>query len=346
MKQPTRNLTGAGPDNRPLFNGVSARFGDDVVDPNYTGIFLASNTDVGYSWNFAASLSRNFTNGFAGTVSYSYGDAYTAFDGTSSQNSSQWRGYYSPIGRNADPENLGAQRSNFAFGHRVFGQVSYGKEYRIAGDFGGRSRLSLNFNAQTAGGFTYNINASNFRFVDDGGFSSNELFFVPESIDQIPLVDLNYDGTTYSPQQQWELLDAYISDRKGLQDYRGDYVERNTGTVPLNFTMDLRFLQDFYIEMANGKRNTIQVSVDIFNFTNMLNPDWGRIKFAGSFGGYNIVRLRNNTGFPGSNTTPEYTINPDLIDGLEPWDGNIDDSGLRSSRWQMQVGVRYIFGGN
>lgn len=347
LKPSTRNMTGAGPDNRPLFNGVSAGFGDDVVDPTYSGIFLASNTNVGYSWNVAASLSKNFSNGFAGMLSYSYGDAYTAFDGTSSQNNSQWRGYYNQNGRNADPADLGAQRSDFAFGHRIFGQVSYGLDYNIAGGFGGRSRLSLNFNAQTAGFFTYVYDAANFRFVDDGGFSDNELFFVPASADQIPLVELEYNGQTYSPQEQWEILDAYISDNPGLDNYRGDYVERNSGSIPMDFVMDLRFLQDFYVEMANGQRNTIQLSVDIFNFTNMLNPEWGRRKFAGRFGNYGIVELENNLGFPpGTTTSPEYTLNPDLIDGDDPWTDNIDDSGLRSSRWQMQVGLRYIFGGN
>lgn len=346
VKPSNRNLTGAGPDDRPLFNGVSPQFGDDVVDPRYTGIFLASNTDVGYSYNIAATLSKRFNSGFSTYLSYSYGDSYTAFDGTSSQNNSQWRGYYNQNGRNADPSVLGAQRSDFAFGHRVFGQLSYDLDYDIAGNFGGRSKLSVNFNAQNAGFITYNINAANFRFVDDGGFSNNELFFVPESIDQIPLVDFEYNGTTYSAQQQWELLDAYIEDNPGLADYRGDYVERNTGRVPMNFNMDLRFLQDFYIEMANGQRNTIQLSIDVFNFTNLLNPEWGKVRFAGSFGGYSVVTLENNLGFPGDNTTPEYTINPDLIEGDDPWDGNFDLSGLRSSRWQMQVGVRYIFGGN
>jgi hypothetical protein len=344
LKPSTRNLTGAGPDDRPLFNGVSAGFGDDVVDPRYTGIYLASNTDEGYGYNFAFTLTKPFTNGFSGSASYSYGDSYSLFDGTSSQNSSQWRGFYNQNGRN---NLIDAQRSTFAAGHRVFGQFAYEIDYPIAGGFGGKSKLSLNLNGQTGGYFTYAIDASNFRFVDDGGFSDNELFFVPNSFDQIPLVELEYDGQTYSPEQQWELLDQFISNNDGLNDFRGDYVERNTAQLPFQFTLDLRFLQDFYIEMANGQRNTIQLSVDIFNFTNMLNPEWGIIRFAPSFGSYEIVQLENNLGFPpGTRTTPEYTINPDLIEGRDPWDGNIDDFGLRSSRWQMQVGVRYIFGGN
>jgi hypothetical protein len=341
LKPSNRSLTGAGPDNRPLFSGVSAGFGDDVVDPTYTGIYLASNTDEGYSYNFVASLAKPFDRGFSGMLSYSYGDAFSAFDGTSSQNSSQWRGYYNPQGRNTI---IDAQRSIFAPGHRVIGQFAYELDYPIVGGFGGKSKLSVNLNGQTGGYFSYVINSANFRFVDDGGFNNNELFFVPESIDQIPLVDLEVDGVTYTAQQQWELLDAYISDNDGLNDFRGDYVERNTGVMPFEFTMDLRFLQDFYVELPSGKRNTLQLSVDIFNFTNMLNPEWGIVRFTPGFDAYSVVQLNNNLGFPpGTTTTPEYTINPDLIQGEDPWEGNLDDSGLRSSRWQMQVGLRYIF---
>jgi len=337
LKPAQRLLEGNGPDNRPLFNGVSPGFGDDVVDDRYTGIFLASNTDKGYSFNAAVSLKKPFSNGFAAQVSYAYSDSYTLFDLTSSQNNSQWRGFHNVRGKNFERE---AQRSDFAIGHRVFGQVSYAVDYL---DFG-TSKLSLNFNGQTGGFFSYVVDASNFRFVDDGAFSDNELIFVPESPDQINLVEKEVNGVTYSPAAQWTILDNYIENHDDLADRRGQYATRNSGREPFEFTMDLRFLQDFYLEMANGKRNILQFSVDIFNFTNLLNREWGIRRRAGSFGNYGILELENSIGFPpGDNNTAEYTINQDLIENQEPWDGNIDDSGLRSSRWQMQIGVRYIF---
>jgi len=319
-----------------VINRVQDQFGYDVIDPNYTYILLASNTSEGYAFNVAASLTKPFENGFTGTLSYTYGDAYTVLDGTSSQNNSQWQGYHNVNGRNAviDP-----QRSSFAAGHRVFGQFSYGVEYLEAM----RSTLSLNLNAQTGGYYSYVIGAQNFLFIDDGGFGNNELIYVPANFEEALLVEAEIDGVTYTPEQQWELLDAFIEDDPHLSERRGQYVERNGGTIPWRFTLDLRFLQDFYIELANGKRNTLQLSIDIFNFTNLLNDEWGRVRFAGSFGNYPLVNLENVT--LGNTTTPQYSINEDLIDGADPWD-NIDDSGFRSSRWQMQIGLRYIFGGN
>jgi len=74
-----------GPDTRPRYNLF------DRIDSTYgSGIYLASNTGEGYSWNASFTLTKPFENGFQGSVSYSYGDSKNIFDATSSQNSSQW----------------------------------------------------------------------------------------------------------------------------------------------------------------------------------------------------------------------------------------------------------------
>ncbi|MEJ2006070.1 MAG: hypothetical protein P8X57_14160, partial [Cyclobacteriaceae bacterium] len=328
LKPSEFNLT-AGPDDRPVFNQF------DEIDAKYTGIFLASNTDKGgYSYNLIASLTKPFDNGFSASLSYSYGDSYTLFDGTSSQNNSQWRGYFNEDGRNADGDPM---RSTFAAGHRVLATLSYRKEYlnHLASEF------SIIFNGQSGQPFTYVVGAFNDNFVNDGGFDFNELMFVPESAGQINLVETTVDGQVYSPSEQWAILDSYISDRNGLADFRGDYVDRNTDRTPFEAIVDLRFLQDVFINMGNGKRNTLQFSVDIFNFTNMLNKDWGRRRNFG-FGTYDLISLENQ--IDADNTTPEYSVNDEVLRGEDPWEDDINDFGFRSARWQMQLGIRYIFG--
>lgn len=327
LRPSTDNLTG-GPDTRPLFDQF------DEIDSKYTGIYLASNTDEGYSYNFVASLTKPFENGFSATVSYSYGDSYSLFDGTSSQNNSQWRGYFNPQGRNdeGDPE-----RSNFSAGHRLLAQLSYAREY--AGFMS--SEIGLVFNGQSGRPFTYVVGAFNDDFVNDGGFDFNEVAYIPASASELNLMDIMDDGeVVYTAAEQYAALDNFISDNKGLDDFRGEYVERNTARTPFESIVDLRFLQNFFIDMGNGKRNTLQVSFDIFNFTNLLNEDWGRRYFQ-RFGTYSLYNLQ---GYEADGTTPIYTVNTDLLEGSDPWEGNVIDSGFRSSRWQMQIGLRYIFG--
>lgn len=201
----------------------------------------------------------------------------------------------------------------------------------------------MNFNIQTGGYFSYVVGESNFRFVDDGGFSNNELIYVPETIDEAYLIPTEVDGEILSAADQWAILNRFIVNDPHLSQRRGAYALRNGGRIPMRFSTDIRFLQDFYIDFANGKRNTLQFSVDIFNFTNLLSRKWGRRRFAGSFGNYPLVFLENDVS-QGNDTTPKYSVNRDILRGEQPWDDSIDDTGFRSSRWQMQVGVRYIFG--
>ncbi|MEQ8423505.1 MAG: hypothetical protein RIA63_02270, partial [Cyclobacteriaceae bacterium] len=326
LRPSTSNLTGS-PDNRPVFN-----FGSRI-DPSYTGVYLASNTNKGYAYNLVASVSKPFKNGITTNLAYSFGDSFSVYDGTSSQNNSQFAGYFNVNGRNNEGD---ADRSQFSQGGRIMAQFSYRKEYLNSM----ASQLSLIFNGQAGQPFTYVVGASNAAFVNDGGFNNNELVYVPASQSEINLVDVTISGTTYTAAQQWQVLDAYIKDERSLDNRRGEYAQRNGGRTPFEAILDLRFLQDFYVSTPGGKRNTIQFSLDIFNFTNMINQDWGRRRSLT----FNTFSLVNLSGFETDGTTPRYTVARNLLEGKEPWDNSVLDTGFRSARWQMQLGVRYIFG--
>ena len=318
LKPSTANLTGT-PDNRPIFDRR------DEIDPTYGRILLADNTSKGFAYNLTFQVTKPFDNGLSASIAYTYGDSESIFDGTSSQNSSQWRGLHNVNGRNFERR---AARSDFSVGSRIVGQVSYRKEY---GGFAA-SQISLFYNGQSGQPFSFIYN-------DNGNLTSEDsrersLLYVPANSGEIVLVD---DGSRTAA-QQWSELDAYIQGDDYLSERRGQYAERNASRVPFESILDLRFLQDFYIETGGGNRNTLQFSLDIFNFSNMINSDWGRRYFNGSFGN---VELLNFEGFAADGTTPTFTYDgeAELEDFL-----TIDDSGIRSSRWQMQVGLRYIFG--
>ena len=101
--------------------------------------------------------------------------------------------------------------------------------------------------------------------------------------------------------------------------------------TPFENIIDLKFIQDIYVVTANERKHTLQFTLDIYNFTNLLNKDWGRRYFA-PFGNWELLNYEG-----GAPTAPEFTF-PETDD---TW--FIDDSGLTSSRWQMQVGLRYLF---
>ena len=319
------NLTGT-PDTRPIFDQ------DAFIDPTYSrGIYLATNTNKGYSYNIAASISKSFANGIQGNVGYTWGDSYSLFDGTSSQNSSQWRGYYNPAGRN---EELDApQRSTFAAGHRVFGQVSV--SYKT-GDWG-KQTFSFFYNGQSGNPYTYVVGAGNDDFVNDGGFSFNEVIYVPGSSSDINLVE-NRDGV--SAADQWTALNAFIENDPYLSENRGGYAERNGNFALFEHQLDARILQDFEIK-AGKKNHAFQLSFDVFNVLNLINRNWGKIYNTG-FGTYAPIFLDNVD----SDGVPTYTVARDIIENPEfiPFEDNLVVSGrTRSSRWTGQVGLRYLF---
>jgi hypothetical protein len=97
----------------------------------------------------------------------------------------------------------------------------------------------------------------------------------------------------------------------------------------------VRFLQDFYLNVGKS-RHTLQVSLDIFNFLNLLNSEWGVHRFV-NYNNYELIRIE---GLEEDGTTPQFTYRG----GAEREDiWNISDP---SSRWRMQIGIRYIFGTN
>ncbi len=316
-----RRLTGS-PDNRVYY--PSSPF----LDTPYNGIYLGTNTDKGYSWNGSVVFQKPYTNGFQGTVGYSYGDSYSLFDGTSSQNSSQWRGYYNPEGRNNEGP---VQRSTFAAGSRIFGNVAY----TLTGDNTNQT-FSIFMNGQSAGAYTYVVGSNNRSFVNDGGFDFNEVAYIPASADDLNLVESN----GMSPAEQYEILDQFINNDNYLSNNRGQFAERNSNWAPFKTIFDARFLQEFKVNTGSNT-NILQFSVDVFNLNNLLNKEWGHINSLG-FGTYNLVFLDDID----ADGVPTYTVNRDILNGVQPdevYNDILDDSGLRSSRWTMQLGVRYIF---
>ena len=82
------------------------------------------------------------------------------------------------------------------------------------------------------------------------------------------------------------------------------------------------------------KKHLLQLSFDVFNLGNLINNKWGRRYFVsnGSFEAIDFV------GFEGESNKPLFSF----TDRGEPWD--ISDSGVQSSRWSAQLGIRYTFG--
>jgi len=316
LKEPVGTLNGA--DNRPYYN----RF--DRIDSQYTGIYLGTNTNEGWSYTTSFVLTKPYDNGFAGQVAYSYGQGKSVFEGTSSQNSSQWRNSVTVNGKNRTE----VGNSAFALGHRITANASYKMEWteNIA------TTVSLFYNGEQGNTLSYVYQEGRDLLNDDS--NDNALIYVPRNQSEINLVPYTDGlGNVISANQQWNALNAYISNNDYLDDRRGSYAERNADRGPWNHVVDLKLIQDFSVDFG-GKKHTLQATADIFNFFNFLNKDWGQQEFVpNSFG--EIAPLTTVSDGP----NPAFNYDIDFAEGQEQF----DDSGIRSSRWQAQIGLRYIF---
>ena len=313
----TTNLTG-GPDDRALYNRSAA------LDKSYSYIILVDNTNKGYSYNLSAQVQRAVKEGVSGSLAYTFGESKSINDGTSSQNSSNWRYMENVNGR----DRLDVSYSDFDMGHRISGFVGYAKSYAKNHKTG----VSFFYNGQSGRRFSYII-ANGSRMTNQSS-DNNDLIYIPASSSDINLVDYTANGVTVTAAEQWAALDGFIQNDKGLNDNRGDYASRNGSRLPFTSIIDFRVYQDFYIT-SNGKKHDLQVTFDVFNLTNMINSEWGRRYFISN----DQYALYEFKGFQTGTTTPEYYFKQKA--DTKPY--TVDDSGINSSRWQAQIGVRYSF---
>lgn len=316
------NINIAGPQFSTTGAGSRPNYGFVKVDNTYSDIYLASNTGEGSSYNVSGTLSRNFISDrfdIRTSATYSYGDSDGILDGTSSQNSSQWRNLETVNGSNA-PD---LSRSDFSPGHRILANSTF--EFKWTENI--KTRIGIFYEGAEGSPFSYVYNGSGL-LADTGSFSA--LIYVPENQAEAQLIDTD----DLSAAEQWSLLDSYIEGNEYLRDRRGKFAERNATRSDWTHIIDLKFAQEFGITFGKTVHR-FEFTADIFNFTNLLNKEWG----VRTFTNFNQVQLLDFEGFASDNTTPQFTFDPRSGDT----DNIIDDSGLQSSRWQMQIGLRYSF---
>ncbi len=324
---------GTGSDTRPIFfpatplnTGTTNSTANTRLNSPVTDAILMANTNSGYSYFVTAQVKKRFGFGLDAMVAYNYTDARSVNDGGSIAQSI-WR----DRAVSGDPNANALSYSSFLQSHRIISSVNYRKEY--AGHFA--TSVGLVYELAPGGRLTY-LYAGDMNGDNAGG--NNDLIYVPRDQSEILLRNItNPDQTIYTAAQQWADLDSYISQDDYLKSRRGQYAERNGAARPWFGQLDFRLLQDFFIDVK-GKRNTLQLSVDIINFANLLNSSWG------------VFQTPNRTNlmtFAGYNTTgqPEFTY-PYLNNTTkEPLTKTYrDDVQGPTGRWQMQIGVRYIFG--
>jgi hypothetical protein len=303
------------------FSGVDdrPRWTSNRIHANVANATVLKNQNKGYSWNFAASLEKPFSQDWFAKVAYSYGEAKNTVDPGSIA-----AGSYFGNAIFGDPNNPALGFSNTSPGHRVLAALSYRKEYF---NFGGTT-VSLFWEGFSLGNASYTFSGD---LNGDGG-TSNDLIYIPRDASEMNFEQFVASGKTFTVADQQAAWEAYIKQDKYLSANRGKYAERNGVRLPMVFRADLSITQEVFTNIANT-RNSLQFRIDFVNFTNFLDKDWGvgqrmvtttpLIARGADTQGRALYRLRN--------------IGTNLISKT------FEPTNLRSDVFQIQFGFRYNF---
>lgn len=284
---------------------------------NLNNAILISNTNRGYSFNAGFTLNKTWDN-FFGQISYNFNSAADINSGLSSTALSNWE-YVQVVG---NPNNPPLATSAHELKHRFMGVASYNISY--AKYF--KSTISFIYVGSSGQPFTYLVDGD---LNSDGRFG-NDLMYVPADASQIKFIDrLSGSGAVIATAaEQQAAFFNFINNDKYLSSRKGNYTERNGSVTPWQHVIDMRFAQDFYTTI-NGKKHDLQLTIDIFNFTNLLNKKWGRQYYV-SNQAYTLLTAVNRTSGPNAGKGYNYTPRT-------PWSESF------GSRFQGQIGIRYTF---
>ncbi|KAA1244732.1 carboxypeptidase regulatory-like domain-containing protein [Aquimarina sp. RZ0] len=307
---PTGILNG-GADDRPVYlasDRAVNEFGD------ITNAYVFTNTSVGHSFNWSFKLQKNFKNGLFASVAYNYLDAEDAssLDAEISSDAFNRNPAFGNVNKAVSTS------SRYGDKHRIVGQLnksfSYGKRKQW------RTSVGTFYEYARGGRFNYTYAGD----INSDGSNLNDLIYIPTADE---LDTYNFSGTTVEQADQRAAFEAYIQQDEYLSDRRGEYAEKYAILSPWRGRWDMKLLQDYDL-LIGDKTNTIQLSIDILNLGNLLNSDWGVIEIPVNDQPIGVSVDDDNT--------PTYTFDTSQTKTF----GN--DFSL-DSRWQAQVGLRYIF---
>ena len=296
-------------DTRPYFSG-------EKVNPNFTSVFIVTNTTQGYRYNLSANVQKS-ANNWNASVNYTFGESKDLANGVRVSPQANWE-----WNQTLDPNNPRLSYSNFDTRHRIVGTADW--TFKLKENM--PTTVALVYIAASGVPFSYIYSGD----VNRDGSPTNDLLYVPKNFEESGLVDVkNAAGeVTLSAATQWTNLSSYIEKDDYLRSKKGGYVERNGAHAPWNQQLDMRILQQFVFK--NGQR--LQLSFDLINISNWISKTWGRQYFVPNTtnAGYSLL-----TFIKVENNKPQYrfdnpTAAPYQFDPI-------------SSRAQGQLGLKYIF---
>ncbi len=316
---------------------VGGSANSSVENPSIGNAIYLTNVNKGYSYNATLQVQKTFRNLYV-NVAYTYSRSKDVMVGGSTA-ATMWGS--KPISGNPNDAQLGF--ANGYLPHRIVASAYYKFDYSKYFS----TSVGLLFEAAPSGVGSYVYNGD----LNNDGQTSNDLMYIPKADDYSSGRYLVESSDSRTPDVVWNQINSYIEQDKYLRKHRGSYAERNAVIYPWFKRLDANVTQD--IMLKTGKdRHTLRLSVDIVNVGNLLNKNWGTYRIPSALSGFSNL----SSGLPNAyslslvkfdkinaNGQPIYSF-PYQVPATEtPYTKTWKDDTSLASRFQLQVGIRYLF---
>jgi outer membrane receptor protein involved in Fe transport len=308
---------------------------------NRTQVLDVTNASGDYTYSITGQLQKSFTDNFEGMAAYTFMRARDVVSTTSSTQGSNYRYQRSVSGFLDD---LTVTKSKYDQPHRIVatGTYRFPSLTDVSVIYTGNSGSPYDYVYGSSGGTTGDLNAD--------GQTQNDLIYVPNDARNTSEIIFVANPATATAAQlataaaQAQAFENFINNTPCLAEARGTILTRNACRNPWVNQFDVSFAQTL-----SGKRfQNLQVRLDVINFGNLLNRNWGQQAFSdqGSTCGAicSATIALSHTGFvlPAGTPTGGNSPNAQGIFTFDPTYRAFNSENI-SSNYTMQLSLRYSF---
>lgn len=304
-------------------SGVSS---PQVKSTRFSEVIDVTNQNEDWAYNLTAGLTGR-ARAFEGRAYYTYARARDVLSATSSRAISNYRFGRVLTGPHTSRD-VGI--SSFDQPHKITASGVFNFPWeRFA------TSLSLIYTGRSGDPFTYVYGGSSGRGdLNADGQQGNDPIYVPTdatNASEIQFRDITSGSTVrFTAAQQAAAFEQLIQDSDCLSSQRGQLLERNTCRNGWQQFLDLSLRQ----AIPTVRRQNLSLQVDVYNFLNLLNEDWGQVRTASSQSTLNLLTHVAQTGTDVRTSQGIFQFNPEFQE--------FNTQSL-SSNYQVQLSVRYEF---
>ncbi|MDB4912683.1 MAG: putative oar protein [Gemmatimonadetes bacterium] len=343
-----RNLALAGPQGvdvhgRVLYGTLTATGGTAAVKGSRQAVLDLTNSSGDYTYSVTGQLQKSFSDNFEGSLAYTHQVSKDVVSVTSSTAGSNYR-YQRDVSGNLDDMSLG--RSKYDQPHRII----------ATGTYRFKSFTDVSFIYTGGSGAPYDyvygiVSGTGAGDANADGQTQNDLVYIPKTgTDQNEILFTGFNGTAAqqaTAANMAQSFENFIKNTPCLNEARGTIMTRNACRNPWVNEVDVAVGQSLG-KIAGKQFENLQLRLDVINFGNLLNKNWGKQQFSdqgatcGQICSATILLTQSGNLLP---TGTPAGGNSNLARGIYTFDPLFSayNSNNISSLYTIQASIRYSF---